>query len=265
MSPLTRLRFATIACALALLAAACVEAPGGATGPCRGDDVHLGADGVLVVGAELSTPPFAFLDGGEPAGFDVDVLRAVGERLAVEVRFEDRGFSSLVPGLLSNSYDAVASGVRATEELADQACLTEPYLEAHPAVIVTGDAPGGPDDLAGRAVAVQEGTPEARWAADVLSAASVRLYPTPEDPLEALRRDEAHAAVAPAPVAFREVEADGGLSVAFTGDGDGPYVFAVAPSNGALKGALDEALGALRDDGTHAELYERWFGRPPPE
>lgn len=260
------LRASALFCVWALAAVSCVEGPGAATGSCEGHEVSLGAEGVLVVGVDLSSAPFAFREGGEPTGFDVDLLRAVGERLGLEVAFENRGFASIVPGLLANAYDAAASGLLDEGDPIGQACLTEPYLDADPVVVVRGgdaEAVSGPDDLAGRTVVVQDGTPWAAWADETLSGASVRRTPTPTDPFDALRRQEADAVVAPRPVALWRATTDDALAVGFESDGGGGYVFAVAPGNGALKDAVDDGLAALRDDGTYDELYERWFGRSP--
>lgn len=259
-------RVAACVLALALVGVACDGGSAAGSGTCSGEDVRLGAEDALVVGTDLAFPPMAFREGGEPSGFEIDLLRAVADRLNLELAVEHRGLSSLVPGLLADDYDLAASGLRPDPELRASACLTSPHLGARPTVVVPAGAAEtitGPAELDGRPVGVEEGDAEASWARRELPRAGLSPLPTTDDLFDALAAGEVAAVVAERPVALARTAADEGLEVAFSGDAVGGYVFALHPENAGLRNAVADAIELLRDDGTYDELHERWFGRPP--
>ncbi len=62
------------------------------------------------------------------------------------------------------------------------------------------------------------------------------------------------------------LEKQGGIEVIIVESipGDDLFGFAVAPDNDALREAMNEALATIKEDGTMAELYEKYFGTEPP-
>ena len=72
--------------------------------------LHLVTDGVLTVGTDPSFPPFEFMDGGEYAGFDVELVAAIAERLGLTYTFVDYPFDDLIGALQGGSeIDMIAS------------------------------------------------------------------------------------------------------------------------------------------------------------
>ena len=58
------------------------------------------ADGVLTVGTNAEFPPFEYVnDNGEPDGFDIALIKAIGEKLGVEVEVENMEFASLISSI----------------------------------------------------------------------------------------------------------------------------------------------------------------------
>lgn len=266
MSALIPLRTAACLLALALLGSACDGGPTSGAGTCSGGEVQLAAEGTLTVGTDLSFPPMAFSDDEGAKGFEVDLLRAVAERLNLELRWEHRSLPALIPSLLASDYDLAASGLRPDEELRTGTCLTPPHLDAGPVAVVRAtdaEAVTEPGDLGGRSVGVVEGSSEASWARREAPEATLSTYPTETDPFDALAAEEVDAVVAERPVGLWRAGSEAGLAVAFVGDTDGGYRFALHPENGALRDAVAEAIDLLREDGTYDDLHERWFGRPP--
>ena len=57
-------------------------------------------DGVLNVGTNAEFPPFEFVgDDGEPDGFDMALIKAIGEKMGVDVVVENMEFDSLVASI----------------------------------------------------------------------------------------------------------------------------------------------------------------------
>ena len=90
----------------------------------------LVTDGVLTVGTDPGFPPFEFMDGGEYAGFDVDLVAAIADRLGLAHTFVAYPFDDLI-GVLQGGgeFDMIASGMTITagrEALID---FSDPYCE----------------------------------------------------------------------------------------------------------------------------------------
>ena len=118
-------------------------------------------DGKLHVGTELAFPPMESLDElKKPTGADIDMARALGKALGVEVEFINMPFDKLIGAVQSGQVDVVISAMTVTPERSAQLDFI-PYMEMGSGILVTLGNPKrirGPKDLCGRTVAVQEGT-----------------------------------------------------------------------------------------------------------
>src|SRR5262245_51192016 len=73
--------------------------------------------GTLKAGVKFDTPPFGFLDDkNEPVGFDLDIVRKIGEKLGVKVEFVKVTSPTRVPLLVSGNVDIVAASMTHTRE-----------------------------------------------------------------------------------------------------------------------------------------------------
>lgn len=64
---------------------------------------------VLTVGTEGTYAPFSYQDNGQLTGYDVEVARAVGEKLGKRVEFVQTPWDSIFAGLESKRFDLVAT------------------------------------------------------------------------------------------------------------------------------------------------------------
>ena len=114
--------------------------------------------GVLRVGLDPSWPPFESVDErGEVVGLDVDLARAIGYRLGVEVALVPSGWEGLYGALFAGQFDAIISALPYDPWRTREAAYSISYFNAGP-VIVTGGAIERPGDLAGRTVHVEYGS-----------------------------------------------------------------------------------------------------------
>ena len=87
------------------------------------------ADGVLTVGTNAEFPPFEYVgDDGEPDGFDMALVKAIGEKLGVEVQIENMEFASLVSSI-GSKIDIAAAGMTVTDERKETVDFTNSYYE----------------------------------------------------------------------------------------------------------------------------------------
>lgn len=86
------------------------------------------ADGVLNVGTNAEFPPFEYVnDDGEPDGFDIALIKAIGEKLGVEVQVDNMEFASLVSSI-GTKIDVSIAGMTVTEERLNTVDFSRSYL-----------------------------------------------------------------------------------------------------------------------------------------
>ncbi|MCM1271863.1 MAG: transporter substrate-binding domain-containing protein [Ruminococcus flavefaciens] len=113
--------------------------------------------GKIVVGIEGTYPPFTYHDPktDELAGIDVELAKAIGEKLGVEVEFVEAAWESLLSGVDSGRLDTVINNVGVSDERKEKYDFSDSYLYIPKQVVVKGDNEEikGVDDLNGKKVA----------------------------------------------------------------------------------------------------------------
>ncbi len=225
------------------------------------------ADGKLQIGSDIAYAPIEFyIEGTEtPDGLDVDLAKAMGKALGVDVEFINSGFDGLIAALQSEDFDVVMSAMTVNEERQKEIDFVD-YVIVGTGVLVPAGNPGGIktlDDLCGITVAVQLGTIQV----DLVEAQSAKCdkkidivtFDTNPLAVEDLRTGGADANLSDFPVAFVDAEeSDGDLEVLDLQIDPAPYGIGLRKSSTELKTALDEALRHVMDSGDYDKILEKW-------
>ncbi|MBT2520166.1 ABC transporter substrate-binding protein [Arthrobacter sp. ISL-28] len=126
---------------------------------CSSSDASSGSAGQsLVVGSDLTYPPYAYFEGSTPAGFDPDITKAIADKLHMKVDYKDTRFEQLIPGLKSRSFDVIASALYITAERAKEVDYI-PYFSTGSSILTkaSGEKLSDIGDLCGKKVAVIKG------------------------------------------------------------------------------------------------------------
>ncbi len=220
--------------------------------------------GELRVGVDASFPPFAVDNGnGLLSGLDIDLARAVGERLGVPVRFINMGYDGLYDSLRADQADALFSALRIDPLRLHEARYTTPYFDAGQVLVRPPDT--GFDtlpDLEGRRLAVEFGTEgdlEARRWQRRLHVLDILACETAGEALDAVLAGQADAALVDAISARLWLRDHHGLSLAPAYVTSDPYAVAVQVENVRLWEAINAALAALAENGTLEAIINRWL------
>ncbi len=100
-------------------------------------EMGLITSGKIVVGSDTAFPPFENVEGGETVGFDVDLMKAIGEKLGVTVEFKSYKFDALITGVQAGSeFDLVASAMTITDERKQSVDFSDPYINSNQSLAV---------------------------------------------------------------------------------------------------------------------------------
>ena len=98
------------------------------------------ANGKLVVALEGAWQPWSYHDESDTlVGYDVEVSRAIAEKLGVEPEYVESDWDSLFAGLDAGRFDIVCNGVEVTDERSKTYDFTTPYGYIHTALAVRKD------------------------------------------------------------------------------------------------------------------------------
>jgi polar amino acid transport system substrate-binding protein len=265
-----RLRFAAVAAVLAIAAV-------GVGAGCGGDDddddggggggANLGLiqEGQLLVGTDTPFPPFEIGQPPNITGYDIEVMNAIAENLGVDVTYQDTAFDTIFRDVANDQFDITAAATTITPERQQKVNFSDPYYEAQQALLVEeGSDITSVDQLGGTVVGAQDGTTGETYANDETDASEVRGFPEGPDAVAALTTGQVEAVIIDQPVAVDAVEKQGGVELVQTIPTNELYGFAMAKDKTALLDAVNQALRQIKDDGTLAELYQKYFNAEPP-
>ncbi|MGE5153027.1 MAG: basic amino acid ABC transporter substrate-binding protein [Bdellovibrio bacteriovorus] len=252
------------------------ERPGAQPSAARGErpdplqGARLVAQGRLTVCSDIPYAPFEFIEKGNAeglTGFDVELVRALAERLGLTADFRATPFDAIIPALAAGNCDLVASATTITEERRRKVAFSEPYFDADQSLLLRAedrDRYTSLEDLKGRSIGVQSGTTGERYAkTHAPEGTVVKAFPGAEDLFSALVSGDIDAVLQDFPVnQYRALNAGGQFQVSETFKTGEQYGFAVAKDNGGLVAALDRALAEVRGSGRYQAIYRRWFGEP---
>ena len=221
--------------------------------------------GKLVVALEGAWQPWSYHDASDTlVGYDVEVSRAIAEKLGVEPEYVESDWDSLFAGLDAGRYDIVCNGVEVTDERAKTYDFTEPYGYIHTALAVRkdNDEITSFEDLKGKTTANSLASTYMELAESY--GATVQGIDTLEETIQLLTAGRIDATLN-ADVSFYDYlnvhpDADFKL-VAQTAEASHVAIPVLKSEDTAYLDALNTAIEELRADGTLKTLSEKYFGQ----
>ena len=259
---------------------------GNESGNASAGDVELPE--TVTIGSDIPYKPFEFeTTGGELTGFDVDIAAAVfEEQLGIGYEFADTSFDTIIPSLNNRNFRVIMSAMTINDERDEQVDFSDPYFTAYQTIIVLENSDiTSKADLKGKTVGVQKGTTGA-GAADELKEEfggdlTIKRFDQIPAAFDALRNNQVVAVINDNTVnaefanqedsGARFVEGEGAAANASTnttGSGSPPpyltltveeYGIAFREDDDAFRERVNEALAAIRENGTYEEIYSEYF------
>lgn len=230
--------------------------------------------GKVVVGTEAAFQPFEYMEGGEIVGYGKDLLDIIVEDLGVELHQENIPWQGILPGLDTGRFDFIATAVSITPERAEKYAFTVPIADGTLALLTRKDDNSiqNPEDIVGKTVGSQLSSGQMvglekyndelieKYGEGVKEIKEYIEYPEAYQELATGRIDAVANSKANLSVVMQEYPDTFEMTETFGEPMWFSWVVRKGSENETLLEYINNKIIELRDDGTLAELQEKWFG-----
>jgi polar amino acid transport system substrate-binding protein len=224
---------------------------------------------ILAVGVEIGYPPMEYYDtdGVSLAGFDIELVRALADKLGFQAKFIDTAWEGILAGLDTNKYD-IAINITMLPERQKKYNFTKPYIDSSITMVTRKESPvkiEKPGDIGGHRVAYQSDT-TAQYFTEKLSAQGIQFSSFGYDKIlncfDDLKLERLDVIVVDNIAALHYAGKENSPFEIVWQGASGEFIsICLKKGNDALTIALDNALDDLFADGTMLQISQKIFNR----
>jgi polar amino acid transport system substrate-binding protein len=221
------------------------------------------SDGVLTVQTNLPSP--GWWKGQTPetttGGYEYCLAANIAHRAGLKgVKVENVSFDALVAGQ-TQDYDIAMAQISVTPEREKVVTFSEPYFDSNLGVLAPADTEITEDTVASKQLGVQVGTTSVAFVQDeVQPSAKPKLFQDTTSMVTAVSAGITDAAVQDTAIMLGFAKNSGG-SLEVVGQYEtGEHYAAIYPKDSTGADAMNEAITAMREDGTLDKLSAKWLG-----
>ncbi|WP_421384040.1 amino acid ABC transporter substrate-binding protein [Bacillus salacetis] len=219
-------------------------------------------NGELLIGTEGTYPPFTFHDeSGELTGFDVEIAREVASRIGVEPVFKETQWDAMFEGLNSNRFDMIANQVGIREDRQEKYDFSIPYIESSAVLVASKDSDVDSfEDIEGLTSA-QSLTSNYRDIAESYGA-EIQGVDGLAQAIQLLEQGRVDVTVNDklSILDYMQKQKNAGIEIVATEEDAAQSGLMFRKGNDQLVEEVNKALEEMMEDGTYAEISEKWFG-----
>ena len=228
--------------------------------------------GTLTIGTRTGSPPFAYVNkNNEWVGFSIDlveqgVIPELTKKVGKPVKLEKKESTppTRIPLLSSNAVDLIAGTMTDTPERRQSVDFSVTFFLTGAQLLVKKGSPiHGIQDIAGKRVAAQQGSTNAKIIREKVPTAQLREFPDQPAAFQALMQGQVDAYTNDGiQLAGLKAKAPNPGELEVVGDffSDEPYGMAMRKGETDFKASVDAGLKGLIRSGKYFELYDKWFG-----
>ncbi|RII28633.1 MAG: histidine kinase [Geobacter sp.] len=233
------------------------------------DEPGIDSHTTIVVGGDRDYPPYEFIDmDGRPAGYNVDLTRAIADVMGMRVTFRFGSWSEMRQGLNDGSIN-ILQGISWSEERAKKLDFSPPHTIVHHAVFARKGTPAisSLEELRGKKVIVFRDGIMYDMLMSLGFGKDLILTGTPADALRLLasgKYDYCVVASLPGMYLIRELHLTNVVQVARSVSAQ-KYCYAVNKGDAELLARFSEGLAIVKQSGQYQAIYDKWLGvnEPP--
>ena len=220
------------------------------------------ADDTIIVATNPEYPPFEYVEGDETVGYDIDLWKAIAEKLGVAYEIEAMDFDAVISSVAANPNTIGISGISITDERKLTVNFSEGYINAGLVVVVKADSGyETADQLKGKLIGVQLGTTSDFAAEEITGMENVAQYKTFLNAVMDLQGNKLDAVIIDKPVGQAILASlnDPNLVIVDMGLQADWYGIEVNKNNPELLAKINAALAELEAEGFFEQLAVKYF------
>jgi len=218
------------------------------------------------IGTEGAYPPFNFFDtNNELQGFDIDIAKAVCEKMKVTCTFVAQDWDGIIPALQAGKYDAIFASLSITDERKQVVDFSRAYNNMPSAFIAPKDSgitDTSPAGLSGKTIGAQSSTIQAAYLEENYGDLDFKFYPTQDEVNLDLAAGRIDALFVDKLVGLDWLKTEDGSCCAVVGTdvpvGEG-IAAAVRKGDAELRDAISKAIEEIKADGTFDKINAKYF------
>ena len=226
-------------------------------------DIHPVQDGVLSVQTNLPSP--GWWKGETPdsitGGYEFCLAANIAHRAGLaKVKVENVSFDALVAGQ-TKDYDIAMAQISVTPERQAVVNFSEPYFDSNLGVLAPTDSDLTADNIGDKTVGLQVGTTAVKWFQDNVDfSQDPKLFQDTTTMVTAVSSGATAAAVQDTAIMLGFAKNSGGALKVIGQYETGEHYAAIYPKTSSNAEAMNEAVNAMRADGTLDKLSAKWLG-----
>ena len=216
----------------------------------------------IVAATNCAFPPYEYYENGVEAGIDVDIVKAICEKLGYDLTIVDTEFGSIIAGVATGKYDVGFGAITITEERSKSVHFTTSYATGIQSIIVKEDSPiTSVDDLKadGIKIGVQQDTTGDIYATDDFGEDHMARFNKGADAVMALSTGKVNAVIIDNSPAETFVAQNPGLKILPTAYAEEAYGFEISYDKEEFYNAFNGALEELLKDGTIQGIIDKYI------
>ncbi|AWW26209.1 transporter substrate-binding domain-containing protein [Acetobacterium sp. KB-1] len=208
-------------------------------------------------------PPFNYIDeNGELAGFDIEIAHALAEKMGVTAKPITVEWDGIIGGLTGNRFDMIIGSMAVTEDRLKEVSFSDPYYyDGAQFFAKAGSGLNSITELENGKVGVVTGTTFHEYLDGMENIAEILQFQSDVDNFKSVDQGRSDGLVTSKVVGAR-APIDYGVAIEPIGDllYTENIAIAIRQNDTELLEAVNTALAAIIEDGTYAEISNRWFG-----
>ncbi len=221
--------------------------------------------GEIAIGVKFDVPPFGFKNPqtNEVEGFDVDLGKAIADRLGVKPKFIEAISDNRIPFLQDGTADVILSTMTINEERVGEIDFSDPYFIAKGRILVSKDNADitGVDSLAGQSVCTALGSTYEATLKKQAPDAKLKLVDSYSECLESLQNGSVDAISTDDVILTGMIIQDDSLQLVGDELTQEPYGAGIKKGNTELLDFVNETFSAYKEDGRYDETFQKWIGQ----
>ena len=227
--------------------------------------LQVPTDRPIIIGGDQNYPPFEYLDeNGRPAGFAVELTRAIAREMNMDIRIRLMPWASVGDSLAKGEIDAV-EGMFYSTERDREFDFSAPYLVSHYVFVSRRNIAKIPEtisDLKDLSVVVRNKDVILAFLAEHGLESRITVAENHEAAMRKVWNGRCDCALVPQVSAMYLIEKNRWDNLILGGRSffSGEYAYAVPKGQPALLAEFAEGLKVLEESGEYRRMYEKWLG-----